>query len=135
MLFPLQSLRSDTSISFENGSLGNYFRENEVTSTHVKIEVQLSSPELSMIEKGPKQKYVDIRPIPFHNDDLINYHLDNTGKNVVALQPTSRIYYVVYPILESNPSTPFNLLVHSTKHITVGIFHLKMILASSLEKT
>ena len=34
MLFPLQSVISDTSISFDNVSLVNYLHENEVTSTH-----------------------------------------------------------------------------------------------------
>ena len=37
-------------------------------NTHVKREAELSSPELSMIEKGPKKKAVDIHPIPFQND-------------------------------------------------------------------
>ena len=39
-----------------------------------------------MMKKVPKQKSVDIRPIIFHNDDTINDQLDNTGKNLVALQ-------------------------------------------------
>ena len=38
-----------------------------------------------MMEKGPKKKSVDIWPIPFHNDDPINAHIDNTGKVLVAL--------------------------------------------------
>ena len=46
--------------------------QHEKYNTHVQIEVELSLPELSMMEKGPKQKYVDILPIPFHNDDPIN---------------------------------------------------------------
>ena len=33
-----------------------------------------------MIDTGPKQKSVDIRPMPFHNDDPINYQTENTGE-------------------------------------------------------
>ena len=36
-----------------------------------------------MMEKVSKQKYVEIWPIPFHNDDPINDQLDNTGKTLV----------------------------------------------------
>ena len=39
------------------------------------------------MEKVPKQTSVEIRPIPFHNDDPINSYIENTGKMVVALQP------------------------------------------------
>ena len=85
----LQSLRYETSLSFDNRSLGNSFHENEVTITHVKIEFKLSSPELSMMDKGPKQKYVEVRPLPFQNifstDDPINSQLENTGKFLVVL--------------------------------------------------
>ena len=41
-------------------------------NTHVQREVELSSPEISMMEKVPKQQYVEIRYIPFHNDNHIN---------------------------------------------------------------
>ena len=51
-----------------------------------------------MMEKGPKLKYVDIRPIPFQNDDPIKYQLENTGKFLFALKPTPQIYSFVYPI-------------------------------------
>ena len=44
------------------------------------------------------QQYVDIIPIPFQNDDPINVQLENTGKTLVALQPKSLLYYVVYSI-------------------------------------
>ena len=50
-------------------------------NTHVKIEVELSPPKISMMEKWTNQQYVEIRPIPFHNDDPINAQLENTGKN------------------------------------------------------
>ena len=64
-----------------------------------------------MMEKGPKQKYVDIRPIPFNNDDPINSQLENTWNILVALQIKYPLNYIVYPILEANSSTPFNLLI------------------------
>ena len=62
-----------------------------------------------MMEKGPKLKYVDIRPIPFQNDDTINAHLENTGNYLVALKPKSPLYFVVYAVSNENSSTPFNL--------------------------
>ena len=37
-----------------------------------------------MMDKGPKQKYFEIWPVPFQNDDLINALLENIGKIVVA---------------------------------------------------
>ena len=40
-----------------------------------------------MKEKGPKQKSVDIRPIPFHNADRINDQIENIGRHLVASQP------------------------------------------------
>ena len=62
-----------------------------------------------MIEKGQKQQYVDIWPIPFQNDNSINAQLEYTGKILVVLKPTSPLHYVVYPISYSNPSNKFNL--------------------------
>ena len=59
----------------------------------------------------PKQKSVDIWPIPFQNGDPIYYQLDNTGKILFALQPTSSLQSFVYPISEANSSTPFNFLI------------------------
>ena len=50
------------------------------------------------MEKGGKQKSVDIWPIPFHNYDPINAQLDNTGLILVALKITSPLNYVVYTI-------------------------------------
>ena len=35
-------------------------------NTNVQREVELSLPELSMMEKGPKQQFIDIWPIPFN---------------------------------------------------------------------
>ena len=64
-----------------------------------------------MMGKGPKQKSVEIWSISFQNDDPINSQLDNTGKNVGALQPTYPLHYFVYPISEENSSTSFNLLM------------------------
>ena len=46
-------------------------------NTRVQREVELFSPEPSMTEKGPRQQYVEIQPIPFHNDDPFNAHLKN----------------------------------------------------------
>ena len=63
------------------------------------------------MEKGPKQQYVDIRPIPFQNEYYINNQLENTGMFLVVSQPTSQLYSVVYPISEANSSTKFNLLI------------------------
>ena len=48
-----------------------------------------------MMEKLQNQQYVEIRPIPFYNDDPINSHIENTVKNLVALKPTSPLQYVV----------------------------------------
>ena len=98
MICPIQSVRYDTSISFYNVSLGKYFHDNEVKRKHVQREVELSSPELSIMEKVPNQQYVEIRPIPFHNENPINYQLDNTGNVLVVLQPTSPWHHIVYPI-------------------------------------
>ena len=64
-----------------------------------------------MMEKGPNHISVEILPIPFHNYDPINVQPDNTGKISVALQHTSPLHYVVYPISEAKLSTPFNLLI------------------------
>ena len=47
--------------------------DTEKYNTHVQREVELSPPELPMMEKVPKQKCIYIRPIPFN---LIGqYHL------------------------------------------------------------
>ena len=63
------------------------------------------------MEKGKNQISVKIWSITFHNDDPINAHLDNTGKILFALKPKYPLNYVVYPISESNSSTPSNLLI------------------------
>ena len=55
-----------------------------------------------MMDKGPNQKYVDIWPLTFQNDDTINDQLENTCKFSVALKPKSPLNYVVYTISESN---------------------------------
>ena len=54
-----------------------------------KEKLNYHKPEISMMEKGPKQHYVQIRHIPFHNDDPISYQLENTGKTSVTLQTKS----------------------------------------------
>ena len=42
-------------------------------NTYVQREIELSPPELSIMEKGPKQQFIDLWPIPFN---LIGrYHL------------------------------------------------------------
>ena len=66
-----------------------------------------------MMEKVPKKKSFEIQPIPFQNDDPINYQLENTGKTLVALQPKpkSPLHYVVCPISEAKSSTKFNFLI------------------------
>ena len=48
-----------------------------------------------MVEKGPKQQYVEIQTIPFNNNDPINTQLENTGKYLVELQPKFPLHYVV----------------------------------------
>ena len=45
----------------------------EKYNTHVQREVELSPPEFLMIEKGPKQQFIDIRPIQFNL--ILQYHL------------------------------------------------------------
>ena len=54
------------------------------------------------MEKEPKKKSVEIWHIPFHNDDPLNYHLENTGNFLVELQPKNPLHSVVYPISEAN---------------------------------
>ena len=39
--------------------------DTEKHSTHVQREVELTSPELSMIEKGPNKQYIEIGIITF----------------------------------------------------------------------
>ena len=39
ILCKMQSVSSDRSVSFDNGSIGNSFHINEVTSTHVQREI------------------------------------------------------------------------------------------------
>ena len=63
------------------------------------------------MDKIPNQKYVEIWPISFYNDDSINYQLEITGRILVALQPKYPLQYVVYLISEANSSTPFTLLI------------------------
>ena len=64
-------------------------------NTHVQREVELYSPELSMTEKLPKKKSVDIWPTPFQNDDPIYAQLDNTGNVLVELQPKPQLNSIV----------------------------------------
>ena len=45
----------------------------------MQIEVEWSSPELSMMDKGQNQQSVEIWPKPFHHCDPLNYQLDNAG--------------------------------------------------------
>ena len=89
--------------------------KNKKYNKHAQREVELSSTHFSMIEKVPKQQYIDIQPILFQNDDPINAQLDNTGNILVTLQPYYPFHYVVYPISEANSSTPFNFLIHLKK--------------------
>ena len=90
-------------------------------NTHIQIEGELYSPEISMVDKAPRKKSVEIRTINFHDDDLMNYRIENTGKLLVASQPTPPLYSVVYPISEANPSTPFNLLIRFKQKKVMGI--------------
>ena len=95
MLFPLQSVISDTSISFYNESLVSSFHENEVTRTHIKREVAFFSTELLIMDRVPRQHFFEIRPILFHNYDPIRDQIDNTGNFLVALQPMYSLNYFV----------------------------------------
>ena len=67
-------------------------------NTHVQREVELSSPEPSMMKKRPKQQSAEILTLQFMKYDPINAHIKNTDKIVVALQPKPPLHYVVYPI-------------------------------------
>ena len=78
---------------------------------HVQREVELSSQELSMMEKGPKQQSIKIWPIPCQTDDNINSQTDTTGKVLSVLKPKSPLHYPIYPIAEAKSSTPFNFLI------------------------
>ena len=49
-------------------------------NTHVKKDIELSPKELLMTEKELNQQTVDIRTIPFQNDDPINDQLKNNVK-------------------------------------------------------
>ena len=71
MLCPLQSVIPDKSLLFDNISLGNSLHENGMTITHLQIEFELSSPKLAMVEKLPKQQYIEIRHIPFQNLNIL----------------------------------------------------------------
>ena len=70
-----------------------------MTSTYVRRGVKVYSSEISMMEEGPTQQSVEIRPIPFHiifiTGDPINSHFYNTGKNLVALQLKSLLYWLI----------------------------------------
>ena len=48
-----------------------------------------------MMKKHPKQQSVEIWPIQFMKYDPINAQIKNTGKIVVALQPTTPLHSVV----------------------------------------
>ena len=84
-------------------------------NTHVQREVELSSPELSVMKKRPRQESVEIHHIAFQNGDFINDQLDNTRIFLFALQFTPPLHYVVYPISEANWSNPLNLLLNLKK--------------------
>ena len=55
---------------------------------------QLSLLKISMMEKLPKQQSVDIRTIPFHNDDPMNFQLENTGKFYLHYKPNH--HYIIF---------------------------------------
>ena len=55
-----------------------------------------------MMEKGQKEKSVDIRPITFHNDIPINDQRENKGKMLRELKPDYPLNYVVYPVQKEN---------------------------------
>ena len=63
------------------------------------------------MEKGTKQRSVEILPIPFHNYYPMNSQLEDKSEILVALKHKYSLKYVVYPILEANSSTPSNLLI------------------------
>ena len=65
MLCMMQSVISYISISFDNVSLGNYYHDNEVKRIHVKREDELSSPEFSIVDKGPRKTSVEIQLCTF----------------------------------------------------------------------
>ena len=73
------------------------------------------------MEKVPKQKTVEIWPMPFQNDDTINARFDNTGKMLFAFQPKYSLRYVVYPNLKTNSSSPFNSLIILKRNSWWGI--------------
>ena len=54
------------------------------------------------MENQKKQQSVEIRTIPFHNDDPINANFEKTGKILVALKPKPPLHSIVYPISEAN---------------------------------
>ena len=97
----------------KNEIFNNTTRKNTTQkyNTHVQREVELSSPEFSIMEKGPNQQYVDIRPITFHNDDHMNVQIEKTDKHLASLQPKSLLHSIVYLISEAKSSTPFHLLI------------------------
>ena len=64
-----------------------------------------------MMEKGPKQQYVEIRPIPFQNYDHLSAQLENKGKISVSLHPKYPLHSAVYIISEAKSSTSSNVLM------------------------
>ena len=48
-----------------------------------------------MMEKLPRNNSVEIHPIPFQKNIILNDQLDNTGKSLVELQPKLPLHYVV----------------------------------------
>ena len=92
-------------------------RKIQCRKKHIQRESELSSPELSMLDKGPKQKSVEIQHMNFHNHDLINSQIEKTGNFLVVLQPNPPLHYVVYQTSEANSSTPFHLLIQIRQYI------------------
>ena len=74
-------------------------------------EVELYPPDISMMEKVPKQNSIENSPLPFQNYYPVNAQLENTGKILVTLQRKPPLHYVVYPISEANSSTASNFLM------------------------
>ena len=48
-----------------------------------------------MMKKVTKQKYVDIWPKPFHNDDPSHAKIDNTGNISVPKHPKTALHSVI----------------------------------------
>ena len=74
---------------------GKYNMKIQHTCTNIS---SLSPQECSILEKVPKQQYIDSWSLPLQNDSPIKSHIDNTGNIPVPLHPKNALHSIPYPI-------------------------------------